>query len=144
MSAICFRVGLNVPFVCGKKNGGSGRRGLPRRHRGAAEQPGLAGPVAQVGQAQDMETGGRAFVAVDVHYLSSGGARAAAVVAADARFGEIVAERTQVVSEVLPYRPGLEPSEEDHHIPARRPQGDGRYRSLHPVRNREAARCGRA
>jgi len=80
--------------------------GLPGRHRGAAEQPGLAGPVAQVGQARDMETGGHAFVAVDVHYLSSGGARAAAVVAADARFSEVVAERTQVVSEVLPYQPG--------------------------------------
>jgi len=62
--------------------------------------------VAQVGQAQDMETGRRAFVAVDVHYLSSGSARAAAVVAADARFGEVVAERTEVVAEVLPYRPG--------------------------------------
>ena len=35
-----------------------------------------------------METGRRAFVAVDVHYLSLGGARAAAVVVADARFGE--------------------------------------------------------
>lgn len=62
--------------------------------------------MAQVGQAQDMETGRRAFVAVDVHYLSSGSARAAAVVAADARFGEVVAERTEVVAEVLPYRPG--------------------------------------
>ena len=60
----------------------------------------------QAGQAQDMETGGRAFVTVDVHYLGSGGARAAAVVAADARFSEIVAERTEDVAEVLPYRPG--------------------------------------
>jgi deoxyinosine 3'endonuclease (endonuclease V) len=53
-----------------------------------------------------METGGRAFVAVDVHYLGSGGARAAAVVAADARFSEIVGERTEDVAEVLPYRFG--------------------------------------
>jgi deoxyribonuclease V len=53
-----------------------------------------------------METDGRAFVAVDVHYLSSGGARAAAVVAADARFSTVVAERTEVVPEVPPYRPG--------------------------------------
>ena len=53
-----------------------------------------------------METGGRAFVAVDVHYLGSGGARAAAVVATDARFSEVVAERTEVLAEVLPYRPG--------------------------------------
>ena len=53
-----------------------------------------------------METGGRAFVAVDVHYLDPAGARAAAVVAADARFCEVVAERTEVVTEVQPYRPG--------------------------------------
>jgi deoxyribonuclease V len=53
-----------------------------------------------------METGGRAFVAVDVHYLSSGDARAAAVVAADARFCEVVAERAEVLGEVLPYRAG--------------------------------------
>jgi deoxyribonuclease V len=53
-----------------------------------------------------METGGGAFVAADVHYLSSGGARAAAVVAADAQFCEVVAERTELVAEVLPYRPG--------------------------------------
>lgn len=53
-----------------------------------------------------METGGCAFVAVDVHYLGSGGARAAAVVAADARFCEVVAERSEDVAEVLPYRPG--------------------------------------
>ncbi len=53
-----------------------------------------------------METRGRAFVTVDVHYPGSGGARAAAVVAADARFREVVAERTEDVAEVLPYRPG--------------------------------------
>jgi deoxyinosine 3'endonuclease (endonuclease V) len=53
-----------------------------------------------------MEAGGCAFVAVDVHYLSSGGTRAAAVVAADARLSEIVAERTEVLAEVLPYRTG--------------------------------------
>jgi len=44
--------------------------------------------------------------AVDVHYLSSGGARAAAVLAADTSFVEVMAERTVVVPEVLPYRPG--------------------------------------
>jgi deoxyinosine 3'endonuclease (endonuclease V) len=60
----------------------------------------------QVGQAQNMETGRRTFVAVDVHYLGSGGARAAAVVAADARFSKVVAERTEVVAEVPPYQPG--------------------------------------
>jgi deoxyribonuclease V len=45
-------------------------------------------------------------VAVDVHYLGSGGARAAAVVTADDRFSEVVAERAEVLAEVLPYRPG--------------------------------------
>jgi len=44
--------------------------------------------------------------AVDVHYLSSGGARAAAVVAGDAAFVDVLTERTAVVSGVLAYRPG--------------------------------------
>jgi deoxyribonuclease V len=44
--------------------------------------------------------------AADVHYLRSGGARAAAVVAADAAFSQVLAERTAVVPEVPPYRPG--------------------------------------
>jgi deoxyribonuclease V len=44
--------------------------------------------------------------AVDVHYPRSGGARAAAVVAADASFARVLAERTAVVPEVAPYRPG--------------------------------------
>lgn len=44
--------------------------------------------------------------AVDVHYLRSGGARAAAVLAADATFAKVLAERTAVVPEVAPYRPG--------------------------------------
>jgi hypothetical protein len=46
------------------------------------------------------------FVAVDVQYLASGGARAAAVVAADAAFSRLVAERTELVPDVAPYRPG--------------------------------------
>jgi deoxyribonuclease V len=45
-------------------------------------------------------------VAVDVYYLSSGGARAAAVVAADAAFSQVLAERTGVAPETAPYRPG--------------------------------------
>jgi deoxyribonuclease V len=57
-----------------------------------------------------METGGhRDFgvcAAVDVHYLSTGGARAAAVLAADAAFAHVLAERTAVVPQVRPYRPG--------------------------------------
>lgn len=46
------------------------------------------------------------YVATDVHYLSAGGARAAAVVAADPAFSRVLAERTAVVPEVAPYRPG--------------------------------------
>jgi deoxyribonuclease V len=49
-------------------------------------------------------TGG--YVAADVHYLPSGGACAAAVVAADAAFGQLLAERTELVPAVRPYRPG--------------------------------------
>jgi deoxyribonuclease V len=44
--------------------------------------------------------------AVDVHYPISGGARAAAVLAADVWFARVVAERVTAVREVLPYRPG--------------------------------------
>ena len=57
-----------------------------------------------------METGGRpdggVCAAVDVHYLSTGGARAAAVLAADAAFAYVLAERTAVVPRVARYRPG--------------------------------------
>jgi deoxyribonuclease V len=44
--------------------------------------------------------------AVDVDYPKTGGARAAAVVAADAAFAHVLAERTAIVSQVPPYRPG--------------------------------------
>jgi deoxyribonuclease V len=57
-----------------------------------------------------METGRRpdrgVCAAVDVHYLSAGGARAAAVLAADPAFAHVLAERTAVVPRVAPYRPG--------------------------------------
>jgi deoxyribonuclease V len=57
-----------------------------------------------------MKTGGRpdrgVYAAVDVHYLRTGGARAAAVLAADAAFAHVLAEHTAVVSPVAPYRPG--------------------------------------
>jgi deoxyribonuclease V len=57
-----------------------------------------------------METGRRpdrgVCVAVDVHYLSTGGARAAAVLAADAAFAHVLAERTAVLPRVAPYQPG--------------------------------------
>jgi deoxyribonuclease V len=50
--------------------------------------------------------GGGVFVAADVHYLASGGARAAAVVAADAAFSCLQADRIAVVPDVEPYQPG--------------------------------------
>lgn len=57
-----------------------------------------------------MDTGGPPdyglCAAVDVHYLSTGGARAAAVLAADAAFAHVLAERTAVVPRVPAYRPG--------------------------------------
>jgi deoxyinosine 3'endonuclease (endonuclease V) len=56
-----------------------------------------------------METGRRpdcgVCAAVDVHYLSTG-AGAAAVLAADAAFADVLAERIAVVPQVPPYRPG--------------------------------------
>jgi deoxyribonuclease V len=55
---------------------------------------------------RSVQPGGAVFVAADVHYLASGAALAAAVVAADAVFSRLVAERTAMVPEVLPYRPG--------------------------------------
>jgi deoxyribonuclease V len=51
-------------------------------------------------------SGGDLFVAVDGHYLPSGGARAAAVVSADAAFSRLVADRVELVPEVQPYQPG--------------------------------------
>src|ERR1700691_4267253 len=61
------------------------------------------------GHPQDMETGRPdrgVCAAVDVQYLSTGGARAAAVLAADAAFAHVRAERTALVPWVAPYRPG--------------------------------------
>ena len=46
------------------------------------------------------------FVAADVHYLRSGGARAAAVTAADPAFSRLAGDRTAVVADVAPYQPG--------------------------------------
>ena len=57
-----------------------------------------------------METGGcpdfGVCAAVDVHYLSIGGARAAAVLAADAAFTHVLAERTAILARVPAYQPG--------------------------------------
>lgn len=47
-----------------------------------------------------------AFAAVDVQYLPSGAARAALVLATDASFSNVVAEKTALVPEVEPYQPG--------------------------------------
>jgi deoxyribonuclease V len=44
--------------------------------------------------------------AVDVHYLRTGGARAAAVLAADAAFAHVLAERTAEIRRVAPYWSG--------------------------------------
>ena len=46
------------------------------------------------------------FAAADVYYPGAGGARAAAVLAADATFAHVLAERTAVLPQALPYRPG--------------------------------------
>lgn len=46
------------------------------------------------------------FAAADVYYLASGGARAAAVVAADAAFTHVLAEYTALTPAVAPYQPG--------------------------------------
>jgi deoxyribonuclease V len=51
-------------------------------------------------------SGGGMCAAVDVHYPSTGGARAAAVLAADAAFAHVLAERIAMVPRVAPYRPG--------------------------------------
>ena len=45
-------------------------------------------------------------MATDVHYLPAGGARAAAVVAADAAFSCLAGDRVAVVPDVAPYQPG--------------------------------------
>jgi len=50
--------------------------------------------------------GRHAFAAADVHYPSSGGARAAAVVAGDPAFAQVLSEHTAVTPKVQPYRPG--------------------------------------
>src|SRR5262249_7864855 len=50
--------------------------------------------------------GGGVYVAADVHYLACGGARAAAVTAADAAFIHLVADRVRLVPGVESYQPG--------------------------------------
>jgi len=49
---------------------------------------------------------GGLVAAVDVHYPASGGARAAAVLAASVTFSPVLAERVVTVDEVLAYQPG--------------------------------------
>jgi deoxyribonuclease V len=50
--------------------------------------------------------GASVYAAVDVHYPAEGGAVAAAVLAGDARFAGILAERVARLDRVEPYRPG--------------------------------------
>jgi deoxyribonuclease V len=50
--------------------------------------------------------GAGVFVAADVHYVASGGARAAAVVAADAAFSRLATDRITAVPCVESYQPG--------------------------------------
>ena len=62
--------------------------------------------------------------AVDVHYLSTGAARAAAVLAADTAFAHVLAERAAAIPRVAPYRPGefyLRKLPALHAAPERRP-----------------------
>ncbi len=49
---------------------------------------------------------GEVFAAADVHYPAAGGACAAAVLAADPAFSVLLAEKTAVLADVAPYRPG--------------------------------------
>jgi deoxyribonuclease V len=67
---------------------------------------GLAGAGILVGMGTGRHRVRGLCAAVDVHYLRSGGAQAAAVLAADTAFGHVLAERTAVVAQVAPYRPG--------------------------------------
>ncbi len=46
------------------------------------------------------------YAAADVHYPAGGGARAAAVLAADPAFSAVLGERIAMVPEVAAYRPG--------------------------------------
>ena len=62
------------------------------------------GTVARRGAGR--QPGGGVFVAVEVHYLPGGGARAAAAVAADASFCHLLVDRIGQVAEVPPYQPG--------------------------------------
>src|ERR1700722_1039439 len=70
----------------------------------------MPGARRRFGHPQDMETGRRpdcgVCAAVDVHYLPAGGARAAAVLAADAAFADVLAVRPGGVPGAAPSRRG--------------------------------------
>jgi len=76
----------------------------------SAPRPCPAAVVTWSGHPGDVETGrhpsGAVFVAVDVHYPASGGARASAVVAADPAFSRLIGDRIALVPDVAPYQPG--------------------------------------
>jgi deoxyinosine 3'endonuclease (endonuclease V) len=71
---------------------------------------GLGACWSPTGHPGSVETGGRpdgaVFVAADVRYLPGGGARAAAVVAADPAFPRLADDRIAMVAGVAPYEPG--------------------------------------
>jgi hypothetical protein len=63
-------------------------------------------PAGHPGNVDTGEHPGRAlFAAADVHYLPCGGARAAAVVAADTAFSRLADDRIAVVPDVARYQP---------------------------------------
>jgi deoxyribonuclease V len=66
----------------------------------------VAGPGILGAMETGAPPGAGVFVAADVHYLASGGARAAAVVAGDAAFSRLAADRVVLVDDVEPYEPG--------------------------------------
>src|ERR1700689_1562222 len=93
------------------------------------------------GHPQDMETGRPdrgVCAAVDVQYLSTGGARAAAVLAADAAFAHVLAERTALV-------PLGSPPPAGRFLPARAPaaaRSPGRSERAEPAGGRRLRRSG--
>lgn len=73
---------------------------------GARGSEGCAGTVAPASETAVTAGTTPVFAAVDVHYLPSGGARAALVLAGDLKFAQILDKKTAFVPQVAPYRPG--------------------------------------
>jgi deoxyribonuclease V len=79
-----------------------------RGDQGNSEAPGRKGCERVAGAPEAAVTAGISpvFAAVDVHYLRSGGARAALVLAGDCEFSQILDKKTAFVPQVDPYLPG--------------------------------------